>query len=73
MNCYPQNSPMTRQQREGLVGKKGDKNGGSGDKGALMSCGCCFFKSIFSMADISGHSSGKNGWVALEPCSVAVL
>lgn len=63
---------MTWQRREGLGWEKRDKDRGSGDKGALMSWGRCFFKSIFSMADSSGHSSGKKkkGWVALEACAV---
>ena len=39
--------------------EKRDRNRGSGDTGVLMSHGHCFFKSIFSMADSSGHSSGK--------------
>lgn len=49
---------MICHQGEGLVGKR-DKNRGSGDKAALRPCGRCFFKSIFSMAASSGHSSGK--------------
>lgn len=62
---------MICHQGEGLVGKR-DKNRGSGDKAALRPCGRCFFKSIFSMAASSGHSSGKkkNGWVALKTCAV---
>lgn len=55
----------------GGAGGKRDKNRGSGDKAALRPCGRCFFKSIFSMADSSGHLSGnKKSWVALETCAV---
>lgn len=39
--------------------EKRHTNRGNSDKAVLMSCGQCFFKSIFSMADNSGHSSGK--------------
>lgn len=39
------------------------------DKGALPSCEHCFFKSIFSMADGRGHSSGWGG-VAFETCAM---
>lgn len=52
-----------------------DKSRGSSDKGVLMSRGRCFFKSIFSMADSSGHSSGKKtGWLwRLVQCSSMML
>lgn len=43
--------------------EKRDKNRSS-DKSILVSCGRCFFKSIFSTADRTGHSSGKKtGWL----------
>lgn len=41
----------------GVGGKKRDTNKGSSDKGVLISCARCFFKSIFSMADSSDHWS----------------
>lgn len=51
--CYPQNSPMTRQAGGERLLPKGS-----------LSSERCFFKSIFSMADSSGHSSGKKYRVA---------
>lgn len=50
--------------------EKRDKNRWSDDKGVLMPRGRCFFKSIFSMADSSGHSAARKDWVALETCAV---
>lgn len=36
------------------------------DTRARLSRECCFFKSIFSMVDSSGHSSGRKYKVASE-------
>lgn len=61
---------------------KWDKKRGSGDKedGAetertVLSRGRCFFKSIFSQADSSGHWSGKKKaiWVPRETCVSAAF
>lgn len=55
----------------GWWGKRDLNGGGARDKGALLSCEHCFFKSIFSMADGRGHSSGwGGGGVAFETCAM---
>lgn len=54
----------------GWWGKR-DLNGGARDKGALPSCEHCFFKSIFSMADGRGHSSGLGGGGFWDLCNDA--